>query len=75
MALGRLFHYAVDAVLVSTVLAGIRQSSGFAIQTSTISDPTLRSLAERYLGVGETIFNVAQASAMNSEFFRKEPRK
>lgn len=29
MALGRLFHYAVDAVLVSTVLAGVRRSSGF----------------------------------------------
>lgn len=74
MALGRLFHYTVDAVLVSTVLAGIRQSSGFAIQTSAISDPTLRSLAERYLSVGEKIFNMAQASAINSEYFRKETR-
>lgn len=74
MALGRLFHYTVDAVLVSTVLAGIRQSSGFGIQTSAISDPTLRSLAERYLGVGEKIFNMAQASAINSEYFRKETR-
>lgn len=30
MALGRIVHYAVDAVLVSTVVAGIRRSSGFA---------------------------------------------
>ncbi|KAG6336358.1 hypothetical protein ID866_2715 [Astraeus odoratus] len=75
MALGRIVHYAVDAVLVSTVLAGIRQSSGFAIQTTTISDPTIRSLAERYLGIGETIFSMAQASAINSEYFRKESRR
>ena len=30
MVLGRLVHYAADAVLVSTVLAGIKRSSGFA---------------------------------------------
>ena len=30
MVLGRLIHYAADAVLVSTVLAGIKRSSGFA---------------------------------------------
>lgn len=27
--LGRLVHYSVDAVLLSTVLAGVRRSSGF----------------------------------------------
>jgi hypothetical protein len=30
MALGRLAHYAFDAVLISTVLAGVRRSSGFS---------------------------------------------
>ncbi|KAL4066752.1 hypothetical protein V8B97DRAFT_1868368 [Scleroderma yunnanense] len=75
MALGRIVHYAVDAVLVSTILAGIRQSSGFVVQTNVISDPTLRSLAERYLGVGETIFGMAQASAVNSEYFRKDSKR
>jgi hypothetical protein len=29
MVLGRLMHYGVDAVLLSTVLAGVRRSSGF----------------------------------------------
>lgn len=29
MAIGRLAHYAFDAVLLSTVLAGVRRSSGF----------------------------------------------
>ena len=30
MVLGRLVHYVADAVLVSTVLAGIKHSTGFA---------------------------------------------
>jgi hypothetical protein len=29
MVLGRLAHYGFDLVLVSTVLAGVRRSSGF----------------------------------------------
>jgi hypothetical protein len=33
MALGRLAHYVFDAVLVSTVLAGVRRSSGFSYVT------------------------------------------
>lgn len=30
MVLGRLVHYAADVVLISTVLAGIKRSTGFA---------------------------------------------
>lgn len=33
MVLGRLFHYAVDAVLLSTVVAGVRRSSGLQCVT------------------------------------------
>jgi hypothetical protein len=29
MVLGRLFHYSFDAIMLSTVLAGVRRSSGF----------------------------------------------
>jgi hypothetical protein len=29
MVLGRIVHYTVDAVLLSTVVAGVRRSSGF----------------------------------------------
>ena len=30
MVLGKLVHYAFDAVLLSTVIAGVRRSSGFS---------------------------------------------
>jgi len=70
--LGRLVHYGVDAVLLSTVLAGVRRSSGFTPQTETIGDPTIRSVAERYLGIGETIFDMIQATTVNSQYFKRD---
>jgi len=71
MVLGRLVHYAVDAVLLSTVVAGVRRSSGFSPDASTITDPTVRSVTEKFLGVGETIFDMLQATAVNSSYFKK----
>ncbi|KAI1078983.1 hypothetical protein F5B20DRAFT_188133 [Whalleya microplaca] len=35
--LGRLTHYAVDAVLISTILAGMRRSTGLSFKTERIS--------------------------------------
>lgn len=37
-----------------------------------ISEPTIRSLTERFLGIGETVFDMAQATAINSEYFKKD---
>ncbi|OBZ72007.1 hypothetical protein A0H81_07578 [Grifola frondosa] len=63
MVLGRLVHLALDAVLVSTVVAGVRRSSGLMPVTDSITDPTLRSIADRYFGVGETVFDMIQGTA------------
>ncbi|KAI9061205.1 DUF1748-domain-containing protein [Trametes sanguinea] len=73
--LGRLFHLTLDAALVSTVLAGVRRSSGFALETEKISDPTLRSVADKYLGFGETLFDMLQGTAVNSDYFKRDPRR
>lgn len=40
MVLGRLVHYAADAVLLSTVVAGVRRSSGFSLVLSQLSSDT-----------------------------------
>jgi len=72
MVLGRLVHYTVDAVLLSTVVAGIRRASGFEPHTELITEPTVRSVTEKFLGVGETIFDVAQATAVNSSYFKRK---
>ncbi|KAF8311696.1 DUF1748-domain-containing protein [Clavulina sp. PMI_390] len=74
MVLGRLVHYAVDVVLLSTVIAGVKRSSGFEPQTSAISEPTMRSVAEKFLGVGESVFEMAQATAVNSSYFKRASR-
>lgn len=41
MVLGRLVHYTVDAVLLSTVVAGVRRSSGFSSVFKFFSDVQL----------------------------------
>ncbi|KAF5327110.1 hypothetical protein D9619_004521 [Psilocybe cf. subviscida] len=71
MVLGKLAHYTFDAVLLSTVIAGVRRSSGFVPDATAIPDPTIRSVAEKFLGVGETVFDIIQASAVNSSYFKK----
>lgn len=94
--IGRLVHYTVDAVLVSTVLAGVKRSSGFTYvslssarsasskvlcvvvdspDSAAISDPTLRSIADKFLGVGESIFDVVQATAVNNGYFKRQSRE
>ncbi|KAH7106214.1 hypothetical protein BKA62DRAFT_668248 [Auriculariales sp. MPI-PUGE-AT-0066] len=40
--------------------------------TDTIQDSTTRGLVDKYLGVGETIFDVAQATAVNSSWFKRK---
>jgi len=74
MVLGRLTHYAVDAALVSTVIAAVRRTSGLSPDTSMIPEGTTRTVAERYLGVGETVFDLIQGLAVNSKYFKREGR-
>ncbi|GAW05514.1 DUF1748-domain-containing protein [Lentinula edodes] len=63
MALGRLFHYAFDAVLVSTVLAGVKKTSGFSLDIDQLTtNPTAKSAAESYLGLGESVYGIIQST-------------
>ncbi|KAN0063525.1 hypothetical protein ACQY0O_003972 [Thecaphora frezii] len=70
--LGRLFHYASDAVLVSTFLAGIKRQTGLAPDVERITEPTTKGLVEKYLGLGEFIFDSGVAAARASQYFKKE---
>ncbi|KAG8752162.1 hypothetical protein FRC12_012107 [Ceratobasidium sp. 428] len=74
MVVGRLTHYAVDLVLVSTVLAGVKKSTGYTPQTALITDPTLKTIADTFLGAGETVFNVVQGNAVTSAYLKREGR-
>ncbi|KAH9972160.1 hypothetical protein BGW80DRAFT_1173556 [Lactifluus volemus] len=74
MVLGKLAHYAFDAILLSTVVAGVKRSTGFAPDTETISNPTIRSLTEQYLGFGEMVFNTLQGTVVSSPYFKRSER-
>ncbi|KAG7562928.1 hypothetical protein FFLO_01618 [Filobasidium floriforme] len=73
MVLGRLAHYGFDLLAVSTIVAGIKKTTGFAPQTALISDDTARSVADSYLGIGETIFASLSGIAVNSQYWGRDP--
>jgi hypothetical protein len=54
MALGRLFHYGFDLLAVSTVIAGVKKSTGYAYVVSMASgldNPTHKIPAQICLSV------------------------
>ncbi|KAI9594018.1 hypothetical protein BDF19DRAFT_446688 [Syncephalis fuscata] len=69
--LGRLFHYAVDAVLVSTTLAGIRRSTGITLNTEEIKNDEIRKYTLKYLGLGEFLVDQTVAFMGTSSFFKR----
>lgn len=75
MVLGKIAHYAIDAILLSTVVAGVKRSTGFTLDTEVISNPTVRSWTERYLGFGETMFNTLQGAVVTSPYFKRGERR
>ncbi|KAI1371838.1 hypothetical protein F4677DRAFT_463727 [Hypoxylon crocopeplum] len=73
--LGRLTHYAVDAVLISTILAGMRRSTGLTLNTERISvggdNKEANKWIEKYLGVGEWVMDQSVAIAGSSGWFQR----
>jgi len=68
---GRLTRIAVDLVAISTIIAGVKRSTGFAPATDRIKDPSLRSFFESYFSIGDTIFGFVCGYIVNSTYFRK----
>ncbi|KAI1338386.1 DUF1748-domain-containing protein [Xylariaceae sp. FL0016] len=74
--LGRLTHYAVDAVLISTILAGMRRSTGLtpSVKTDRIAGDNsaeMNKWVTKYLGVGEWIMDQSVAIAGSSGWFER----
>ena len=69
--LGRLTHYAVDAVLISTVLAGMKRSTGLTFKTERASgeNKEMSKWIDKYLGVGEWVMDQSVAIAGSSGWF------
>ncbi|CAD6579773.1 MAG: hypothetical protein TREMPRED_002564 [Tremellales sp. Tagirdzhanova-0007] len=71
MVLGRLAHYAFDALAISTILAGVKKSTGFVPATNLIPDSSVKTVADSYFSAGETIFNIASGQAVTSQWFKR----
>jgi len=72
MVLGRLTHYAFDAVLISAFLAGVKRSTGLTIKASSIGDSKeVQTWVDRYLGVGEWVMDQSVAIMGSSGWFER----
>ncbi|KEF51421.1 uncharacterized protein A1O9_12570, partial [Exophiala aquamarina CBS 119918] len=70
--LGRLTHYAFDAVLISAFLAGVKRSTGLTIKSSSIGESKeIQTWVDRYLGVGEWVMDQSVAVMGSSGFFER----
>lgn len=75
MVVGRLTHYAFDAVLISALLAGMKRSTGLtpSVKTEAISEnKEVSKWINKYLDVGEWVMDQTVAIAGASGYFKRE---
>lgn len=71
--IGKLTHYAFDAVLISTILAGVKRSTGLTLKKDTFSTSSdMSGWIEKYLGVGEWVMDQSVAIAGSSGWFERK---
>ncbi|CAD6448285.1 a56b861a-9cd9-4691-bbcf-62bbcdc0f41e [Sclerotinia trifoliorum] len=72
--LGKLTHYAFDAVLFSAFLAGMKRSTGLtpSLKKDVSENKELNGWIEKYLGVGEWVMDQSVAIAGSSGFFERK---
>lgn len=73
MVLGRLVHWTADALMVSTVLAGVKRASGLSPDTERFMEPNVKMALQKYLAAGDFIFDSTLSFAQNSQFFHAPP--
>ncbi|KAJ2747949.1 hypothetical protein GGI20_000036 [Coemansia sp. BCRC 34301] len=67
--IGRLVHYGIDFVLISTALAGIRRSTGPKLDDV---NSTIQGMVRQYLDVGERMIDYASPWLADSRLFTKQ---
>ncbi|KAG9068572.1 hypothetical protein KI688_010847 [Linnemannia hyalina] len=70
--LGKLVHYAADAILISAVLAGIKRSTGLTVASNKIESKDVRSALDQYLGIGEWVVDQGIMFMSNSKYFYRK---
>ncbi|KAH7126916.1 hypothetical protein B0J11DRAFT_526756 [Dendryphion nanum] len=75
MVVGKLAHYAFDAVLISVCLAGVRRSTGLtpSVKAESFNEtPGLKKWIDNYLWVGEWAMDQSVAIAGSSSYFERK---
>ncbi|PVI03367.1 DUF1748-domain-containing protein [Periconia macrospinosa] len=75
MVLGKLTHYAFDAVLISAFLAGVRRSTGLtpSVKSENLSEtPGVKKWIDNYLWVGEVMMDQSVAVFSTSSYFERK---
>lgn len=63
---------AIDAVLISTCLAGIKRNTGLTPKIDHISDITVREYSTKYLNLGESVYDYTVATLGSSSYFQRK---
>ena len=73
MVLGRLTHYAFDAVLFSAFLAGMKRSTGLTLKKDKVAgeNKEMTKWVDKYLGIGEWLMDQSVAVASSSGWFER----
>ncbi|KAH8754230.1 duf1748 domain-containing protein [Hyaloscypha sp. PMI_1271] len=72
---GRLAHYAFDAVLISAFLAGMKRSTGLTPsfkKEALTENKDINHWIDKYLGVGEWVMDQSVAIAGSSSWFERK---
>ncbi|OJJ46929.1 hypothetical protein ASPZODRAFT_1854499 [Penicilliopsis zonata CBS 506.65] len=72
--LGRLTHYAFDAVLISAFLAGVKRSTGLtpSLNSDKITEnKDFKKWIDNYLGVGEWVMDQSVAVLGSTSWFER----
>jgi len=75
MVLGRITHYAFDAILISAFLAGVKRSTGLtpSFKSDKIAESKeLKNWVDKYLGVGEWVMDQSVAVMGSSSWFERK---
>lgn len=70
--IGKTIHLAIDAVLVSTCLAGIKRNTGLTPKVDQIGDETVREYSTKYLNLGESVYDYTVATLGSSSYFKRK---
>ncbi|PMD24739.1 DUF1748-domain-containing protein, partial [Hyaloscypha hepaticicola] len=70
---GKLAHYAFDAVLISAFLAGMKRSTGLTFKKESLTEnKDINHWIDKYLGVGEWVMDQSVAIAGSSGWFERK---